>query len=308
MTEHVDEAPVLKPRLAKAIPPARDHLQSRSLVLVVATAICACIIIGVLASGEEGGRYKVAGISLLFASVAVAMRSATIGGAICGALTCFCVTWWTRDLESPLLHSALLPLVALFLLTYVATRAGKGRKQQRGLAELTGGRTAAQVLANLGVAALIVTPVGAYAAAFAGLKLPIEAPVLAGAALAALAEATADTVSSEIGQAFGTQTFMLTTWRRVHRGTDGGVSARGSWTGLAAALIIVLVGGWSMHLPAKIQAAAFAAGLIGFVADSLLGATIERRGWIGNDLVNFTATAIASLTFLIIIRFTSIPA
>jgi uncharacterized membrane protein len=28
--------------------------------------------------------------------------------------------------------------------------------------------------------------------------------------------------------------------------------------------------------------------------DSLLGATAERKGWIGNDLVNFTSTAFAA--------------
>jgi uncharacterized membrane protein len=34
---------------------------------------------------------------------------------------------------------------------------------------------------------------------------------------------------------------------------------------------------------------------VGLFFDSLLGATAERRGWIGNDLVNFASTLVAAL-------------
>jgi uncharacterized membrane protein len=33
----------------------------------------------------------------------------------------------------------------------------------------------------------------------------------------------------------------------------------------------------------------------GLFFDSLLGATVERRGWLGNDLVNFCSTLFAAL-------------
>ena len=305
MSVPAGSAAAAQARPGKAITPSRDRLQSRIIVILLSTAIAVCAVFGILATGELGGRFKVTGISLLFAVLAWLLRSATVGGAICGALACFSITWWTRDLESPLLHSALLPLVAVVLLTSAATRAGRRQKQLRGLAERAGGRTAAQVLANLGLAAVIVTPIGAYAGALAGLTLPVDAAILAAACLAALAEATADTVSSEIGQAFGRRTYMLTTLRRVHRGTDGGISLVGTTAGASAALLVVLLGGWSMSLTAKAQALAMLSGLIGFFADSLLGATLERRGWIGNDLVNLTSTAVAAGTLILLARFTS---
>ena len=40
---------------------------------------------------------------------------------------------------------------------------------------------------------------------------------------------------------------------------------------------------------------ALAAGIFGMVVDSLLGALFERRGWIGNDSVNFISTVVAAV-------------
>ena len=36
-------------------------------------------------------------------------------------------------------------------------------------------------------------------------------------------------------------------------------------------------------------------GFVDYFFDSLLGATVERRGWLGNDLVNFASTVFAAM-------------
>jgi uncharacterized protein (TIGR00297 family) len=113
--------------------------------------------------------------------------------------------------------------------------------------------------------------------------------------IAALAEATADTVSSEIGQAFGGTPFMLTTLRRVAPGTDGAISLKGTLAGIAAAAIISATGAPALGMSSAECAVAFAAGVAGLFFDSLLGATLERRGYLGNDLVNFASTLFAAL-------------
>ena len=41
-------------------------------------------------------------------------------------------------------------------------------------------------------------------------------------------------------------------------------------------------------------AVSWAAGVFGLFFDSLLGATLERRGWINNDTVNFLSTVSAA--------------
>jgi len=120
--------------------------------------------------------------------------------------------------------------------------------------------------------------------------------------LAALTEATADTVSSEIGQAFGGRPFMLTTLRRVPPGNDGAITLVGTLAGIAGAAIIAAVGAPAMGMSARECLVAFVAGVLGLFFDSLLGATMERRGWLGNDLVNFSSTAFAAVVSLAAIR------
>ena len=42
-------------------------------------------------------------------------------------------------------------------------------------------------------------------------------------------------------------------------------------------------------------AISWSGGVFGLLFDSLLGATLERRGWINNDTVNFLSTASAAV-------------
>jgi uncharacterized protein (TIGR00297 family) len=221
---------------------------------------------------------------------------------VCLLLTCF-----TGSLTESPLRSAVAPLLTLFLLTFLATRVGRKKKSERGLAESRAGRRASQVIANLGVAALLSNLVGYNVITWLATNPRISDPnsywILRVAVLAALAEATADTVSSEIGQAFGGKPILLTTFRRVEPGVDGAFSLIGTIAGIFAAAIVVSIGVWSMYLHALAYYFAIAAATLGLFFDSLLGATVERKGWAGNDLVNLASTAFATAVPVFVFRF-----
>lgn len=185
-------------------------------------------------------------------------------------------------------------LLVVFAVTLLATRSGADRKRQlRGGEYPRGndgnrkkddrrGRSASQVMANLGLAGLIV--------ALAPLVSPAVWPVLA---LAAMAEAAADTCSSEIGMAFPGKTVLITTWKSVPPGMDGGVSLFGTAAALLAAGVVAGAGRLLGLVPTHLLVAIVLAGFLGSLVDSLLGALLERRGWLNNDAVNLLGTATA---------------
>ena len=300
--------PPPQPHPAKSIPPSRDRLQSRWLVAAV-TLYLIPRLVDVLGSGWIAfeanhlhfaftyplGWYNIEAlcISVAFAGLAWILKAATPTAAICGGLTCLQLTDPHTAYVShfALWHSPIPALLLLFVLTFAATRLGRARNEVRGIAESRSGRRASQVIANLGVAALCVA-----------FSQRVKFPIVFIPMLAALCEATADTVSSEIGQAFGGTPILLTTLRRVPPGTDGAISLNGTLAGIAAAAIVAASAMPALGMSLTELAIALGAGVAGLFFDSLLGATLERRGFINNDLVNFASTAFAAALTLPTLR------
>jgi uncharacterized protein (TIGR00297 family) len=217
-------------------------------------------------------------ISVTFAVLARALGSVTDGGAVMGALIAFLLMYaaglW-----------AFLPLFTLLLLTMLTARWGAERKSTLGVAERTGGRNARQVLANLGAAGLCALAAAAF---------PRQSPMLMIAAIAVLAEAAADTVSSEIGQAMPNRPRLILGFDPVPPGTNGAISLEGTFAGCIAAGLVT----WTASLAGVIYwrwaPMITLAGVLGMLFDSILGASLENRGDIGNDSVNCVSTVFAA--------------
>jgi uncharacterized protein (TIGR00297 family) len=112
---------------------------------------------------------------------------------------------------------------------------------------------------------------------------------------AAMAEAAADTVSSELGQAFSRRALLITSLETVSPGTDGGISIRGTASGVLAAAAMSAVCLAAGLVPGKWAGVAALAGVAGMLVDSLLGAWFERARQMSNDAVNFAGTATAAV-------------
>ena len=240
------------------------------------------------------------GLSLLLGLVVLQLRAATPGGAFAGAAITASLMFSTatftpgESLAYAPWHTALIPVMAVFVLADIATRLGREQKQLLGTAERRQGRTAAQVAANLGIAALASD--GLAQSWLAGNRWfsHVAPSLLLAVGLAVLAEAAADTVSSEIGQIMGGRPRMITTLRRVEPGTDGAVSLVGTLVGVTAAGIVAAVGAWALGGGSVMFCISCAGGVFGLFFDSLLGATLEQRGWLNNDAVNFLSTVSAA--------------
>ncbi len=265
--------------------PAKLDWQSRMVLLLVLPAAVVWLVVLLLRMLSAGAAHQAAaGVAAgaVLAMLVWRARAATPGGAFTGGLLlgCFCLT-------TPGWHSSGWAVLTMLVLTLAATRAGRARKEQLGTAESKHGRGAAQVAANLGVAALAGTLIYADGQIYALTVM-----------LAALAEAGADTLASELGQTFDSTPRLITTFERVPAGTDGGVTLTGTAVGAVGASVVAAAGALILSLPRPVAWIATAAGVAGLLFDSLLGATLERAGWLKNDAVNFLSTAFAGAVAL----------
>lgn len=150
-------------------------------------------------------------------------------------------------------------------------------------------RRAGQVFANGGVTALMGIPVMAD---------PANTYIYIMMMAASLASATADTVSSELGTVYGRNFYNILSFKREPKGLDGVVSLEGTLAGAAGSLVIALAYGIATG-PDRKSIYVLLAGILGNFVDSVLGASLERKHYIGNDVVNFLNTLFAALIALL---------
>ncbi len=224
------------------------------------------------------------GITAGFAGGAWLLRGVTGRGALAG----FVVAFTIYVSAGP---GGFAALIAVFVVALLTTRFGYCRKIAQGTAESPRGRSALQVLANLGAAAGFA--LAAHAATYRFLLL---------AAIAALAEAAADTAASECGEALSDRAYLVTNFQRVAAGTDGGISFPGTAAAISAALAVAAVATVTGVISWAALPLVAVSGVIGTFVDSVLGATLERRGILGNDGVNFASTLAAAMLALLIGR------
>jgi uncharacterized protein (TIGR00297 family) len=171
-----------------------------------------------------------------------------------------------------------LVLLAFHFMGAAVTRTGYKEKAKKRVAQKK--RSLDNVLAN-----------GLFPAVAAALSSTVSSQgiLFFVAYVSTIAAAAADTVSSEIGQLSRTKPRLITTFEEVETGTNGGVSMLGTLSGLGAAILISLFAVFlnvkdvpfqSLFIPVT------AAGFAGTTIDSFLGATLEQRGIMGNDMVN----------------------
>jgi uncharacterized protein (TIGR00297 family) len=178
-------------------------------------------------------------------------------------------------------------MVAFFVIGSAATRLGYRLKAARGIAQEKGGaRGWRNAWANGGVPAAL--------AVMAALAPPAHRGLYAIAYAAAVATAAADTCSSEVGKAYGRRTFLITTLKPVPPGTEGAVSLEGTLGGMLGGFAVAAVGAALGLFSWPAAALVGLAGLLGALAESVVGTVAERKGWMGNDALNALNTAMGA--------------
>ncbi|MFW5994501.1 MAG: DUF92 domain-containing protein [Spirochaetia bacterium] len=217
-------------------------------------------------------------------------------------------------------------LMVFFISSTLLGRLSPGRRATIHAIQTKGSRRDAwQVIANIGAATLAALAIAAGYGA-----------VAVHAFSAAMAAATADTWSSEIGVLSRTAPVSIRTLKPAVPGISGAISRLGVAAGGAGALVVGLsaagavgVHGTTANVPEQMLMTAlmaFGLGTLGTLLDSLLGATVQahyrtREGdvterpkdssgaantlvqglpWITNDVVNFLTTVTVACVALLL--------
>ncbi len=181
---------------------------------------------------------------------------------------------------------------AFFILGTLATSLGLKTKLEKRMAEQNNGqRKAGQVIANAGIAAIL---------GLCSYYLPKHALPLRLMMAASFSSATADTLSSELGNVWGRRFYNILSFKKDERGLDGVVSLEGTLAGICGSFVIAfifIIGfGWKVWFCLLI----LLSGTMGNLSDSVLGAALERKGYLKNDAVNFINTFIAAMVALVL--------
>ena len=121
----------------------------------------------------------------------------------------------------------------------------------------------------------------------------------------AVSVAASDTLASEIGS-LDPRTRIITTLEAVPAGTNGGMSPTGTLAAFYGALLISVVStvlgaiNGDMNPPVLFFSFVILIGWLGCQVDSILGALLENRGFLGKHSVNFLSTLSGSLVALFI--------
>ncbi|MEX6687708.1 DUF92 domain-containing protein [Danxiaibacter flavus] len=218
------------------------------------------------------------------AIAAVLLRKLTPLAGIAGA----CVGWLVYLGAG---YAGIAVMASFFILGTAASSWQYNKKARLLIAEQNKGRrTTGQVLANAGIAGLM---------GLLTVFLP-QYTTLSGLMMAAsFSSATADTLSSELGNVYGKRFYNILTLKKDTRGLNGVISLEGTLAGFAGSALIAVV-----YVLFTKQVSHFwiivIAGTIGNLTDSLLGASWERRHLLNNNAVNFLNTLVAALFCLLI--------
>jgi uncharacterized protein (TIGR00297 family) len=185
----------------------------------------------------------------------------------------------------------LMLLIVFALMGFIVTKWRFEVKRSRGLQEgRKGERTWRNVVANGLVPALVV--VIAFLLGQDGSTMSVML------FLCAIAVAAADTTASELG-VLSQDAYLITSLRKVPAGTDGGISAFGTFCALLASAFVALVG-WLLALPGVpidwTVVVPLLAGFLGCMIDSLIGATLEAWKVVGKLGNNIASMALGTLT------------
>jgi uncharacterized protein (TIGR00297 family) len=227
------------------------------LFAALALVICSSTPSGFAAIQFSTGVFLGAGIGFLSYKTKLLQPSGAIGTMLLASVIYGFGGWkWT------------LPIFSFFVLSSFLSKWGKvHKKSYEHVFEKSDTRDIWQVAANGGISGILIL-----------LWRIFPSDIWYTLFLGSVAAVTADTWATELGVLSRKEPVLITTLKRVSKGTSGGISLAGTLSGMLGSLIVALTSiPFLQSGAARIVSIAVISGVIGNLTDSVLGATIQAQ-------------------------------
>ena len=214
---------------------------------------------------------------LIFCKIPLMTKGGWISAGILGTILWGCLSW-----------QGWLSVVIYLLFGSLVTKIGYKFKKIRGIAEKRGGKRGPEnvwgsaatglffaILAKANLANLVLLKIG-FAASFAA-KL-------------------ADTFGSEIGKRFGGKTYLITSLKKVERGSEGGISLEGTLASIFGSIFMAFIMLCLSIISTKSQFIIVSvSGFLATLTESFIGAKYQNKYNLSNEMVNTIQTSISAV-------------
>lgn len=194
------------------------------------------------------------------------------------------IFYWALDLSGAFIF---------FLVPVIGTISSIASKNAKGGESNVSPRSWQNAVANAGIATI-------SAALIAIDVWPSWHRILGAVIIANLTAALSDTLSHELGIMRGRAPRFILSLRTVPPGTNGAVSLFGSAVGIITALVFPSIAAALGMIQSSDILLASLSAIVGNAVDTIVGATVEARGWVGNNTVNFCCVLSATISLLIL--------
>ncbi|KAL2245506.1 UNVERIFIED_CONTAM: Protein VTE6, chloroplastic [Sesamum indicum] len=189
--------------------------------------------------------------------------------------------------------SGFLLVATYFVIGTAATKVKMAQKEAQGVAEKREGRRGPGSVIGSSAAGCVCALLSIY-----GIGGEAFARLWGLGFVASFSTKLSDTVSSEIGKAYGKTTYLVTTFKIVPRGTEGAVSVEGTLAGVLASILLASIGCLMGQIHVSEVIICVVASQIANVGESIIGAALqEKEGfrWLNNDIVNVINISMGSI-------------
>ena len=219
----------------------------------------------------------------IFCKIHLMTKGCWISAGILGTILWGCLSW-----------QGWMSVVIYLLFGSLVTKIGYKFKKEQGIAEKRGGRRG---------------PENVWGSASSGLFLAMMTKFNAANVIlfkvgfaATFAAKLADTFGSEIGKRFGKDTYLITSLKKVERGTEGGISLEGTLASILGSIFMTFIMLCLSIISTKSQFIIVAvSGFLATLSESIIGAKFQNKYKLSNEFVNAIQTSIASVFAMLLL-------